>query len=211
MAPWIPSSCCCNREPSLRLIGDGDIPTAAEADRLFPKCLVTILKLPTLLLCDRFTVAVTGEDNGVTELENFDFSFCLFDTLIYRGFISFKYLGTDCFGLATVEVSSEDSFVNLLLKLLSLVKHGETAASDLHFTEKRLLCSFLDDLENRVDGLTGNSSPDSLFPAFLNPSMNTLNIGPDFSNEIGDDKSFESDSIDKFFSVMKTSLGDSTK
>lgn len=56
MALWIPS-CCCNSESSLLLDITGAVgaaATAEEADRLFPKCLQTILspagKFPCLTL-----------------------------------------------------------------------------------------------------------------------------------------------------------------
>lgn len=75
MAPWIPS-CCSSKESSLRRIDGGATPIAADADRLFPKFFVTILKLPTLLLSENFlgdklTGAVTGEDDGVEESVDF--------------------------------------------------------------------------------------------------------------------------------------------
>lgn len=77
MAPWIPSLCS-SKESSLRRIDGGATPTVAvaEADRLFTKFRVTILKLPILLpsenfLGDKFTGAVTGEDDGVKESDDF--------------------------------------------------------------------------------------------------------------------------------------------
>ncbi|KAL0358916.1 UNVERIFIED_CONTAM: hypothetical protein Sangu_0741000 [Sesamum angustifolium] len=98
MALWIPS-CCSNNESSLRRPGGGATSAFADADRLFPKCFATILKLPTLLppdnfLGDKFAGAGAREGGGVNDSVNFAFSFCLFETFRYKGLISFRYLET---------------------------------------------------------------------------------------------------------------------
>lgn len=136
MALWIPS-CCCNRESSLLLAG-GTTPAEDDAERLFPRCLHTTRSPAGKVTCfssdSSFLtfIALLGEHIGaligdineaINSPEQLIFSLRLFETLRYRGLISFIYFRTTSFGKlldSTVDASSDRCFCNLQPELLQL-------------------------------------------------------------------------------------------
>ena len=221
MALWIPS-CCCASESSLLLawkLTGGIIWTAADADRLFPRCLHTtrspagrlpVLSSPSSLLDCVFTGFLgenigpgIGEDDG--DGDDVVFSPYFLETLMYRGLMSFRYLCTTSFEnlFDSNDVVSSVPCLPKLLELFSRVNTESTGTSStLNLTVKSLLfrggCS--------ETPLASIFSAFSVFSDFdlLSPNMKTLNLGADLNSEIGD-CGFELDSIGRILLLKNSS------